>query len=71
MDEGADSIEQELFESNEEVNLQTLALRRFDRVRRPIERYSPPDFRSAFVLFVVNDEPRLVKEAVSFEECKL
>ena len=36
-----------------------------------VERYSPPDFCSAFVLSVVNDEPIPVKEAVSSEECKL
>ena len=46
-------------------------MRRYDRVRRPVERYSPPNFCSAFVLSVVNDEPRFVKEAVSSEECKL
>ena len=46
-------------------------MRRFDHVRRLVERYSPPDFRSAFVLSTINDETRSVKEAVSFEECKL
>ena len=53
------------------MELQTLDLRRSDHVRRPVERYSPPVFRSSFVLYVVNDEPRSVKEVVSFEECKL
>ena len=71
MDEGVDSVEEELFESDEEVELQTPTLRRSDRVRRLVERYSPPNFHSAFVLSVVNDEPRSVKEAVSSEECKL
>ena len=28
-------------------------------------------FVHAFVLSIINDEPRFVKEAVSFEECKL
>ena len=65
MNEGSNSFEEELSESNEEVELQTSSLRRFDHVRRPIERYSPPDFRFAFVLYVVNDEPRFVKETVS------
>ena len=51
--------------------MQTPSLRRSNCVRRPVERYSPPDFRSAFVLFVVNDEPRSVKEEVSSKECKL
>ena len=71
MNEGFDSVEEELSESDEEVELQTPALRRSDHVRRPVERYSPPDFHSAFVLFVVDDEPRSVKEAISSEECKL
>ena len=53
------------------MDLQTLALRRLDRERRPIDRYSPPNFHFAFVLSVVSDEPRLVKEAVNSKECKL
>ena len=44
MEEGADSVEEELLESEEEVDLQTPALRRFDRERRPVDRYSPPNF---------------------------
>ena len=68
MDEGVDSVEEELIESEEEVDLQTLVVRRFDRERRPVDRYSPPDFRSAFVLSVVSDEPRSVKEAINSEE---
>jgi len=71
MDEGADSVEEELIESEEEVDLQTLAVRRFDRERRPVDKYSPLDFCSTFVLFAVSDEPRSVKEAVNSEECKL
>ena len=71
MDEGVDSVEEELIESEEEVDLQTLAVRRSNHERRPVDRYSPPDFRSAFVLFAVSDEPRSVKEAVNSEECKL
>ena len=71
MDEGADSVEEELLELEEEVDLQTLALRRSDHERRPVDRYSPPDFRSTFVLSDVSDEPRSVKEAVNSEECKL
>ena len=71
MDEGADSVEEELIESKEEVDLQTPIVRRFDCERRLVDRYSPPDFRSAFVLSVVSDEPRSVKEALNSEECKL
>ena len=71
MNEGSDSIEEELSESAEEVELQTLALRRSYHVRRLVEWYSPPDFRFAFVLSVVKDEARPVKDEISFEECKL
>ena len=53
------------------MDLQTPTLRRFDREMRPVDRYSPPYFHSAFVLSIVSDEPRSVKEAVNFEECKL
>ena len=45
-----------------------------DRVRMPFERCSPPNFFSSFVLFVlsiINDEPRCIKEAFSSKECKL
>ena len=61
MNEGSDSFEEELSESDEEVELQTPALRRFDRVRSPVERHSPPDFRSSFILSTINDEPDLLK----------
>ena len=71
MDEGADSVEEELIELEEEVDLPTLAMRRSDHERRPVDRYSPPDFHSAFILSAVSDEPISVKEAVNFEECKL
>ena len=71
MVEGADFVEDELIESEEEVDLQTPAVRRSDRERRPVDRYSPPDFRSAFVLSAVSDEPRSVKEVVNSEVCKL
>ena len=71
MDEGVDSVEEELIESEEEVDLQTLAMRRSDHERRPVDRYSPPNFHFAFVLSTVSDEPRSIKEAVNSEECKL
>ena len=71
MNEGFDSFEEELSESDEEVELQTPALRRFDRVRRPIERYSPPYFHSSFGLSTIHDEPVFLKEVVSYEQCKL
>ena len=46
-------------------------MKRSDRERRRIDRYSPLDFCSAFVLSIVSDESRSVKEAVNSEECKL
>ena len=50
---------------------QTPSLRRFDHVRGLLEKYSPLDFHSSFVLFCINDEPRFVKEIVNFEEGKI
>ena len=61
MNEASNSFQEELSESDEEVELQTPALRRYDHVRRPVERYSPTNFRSDFVLSTINDEPRSVK----------
>ena len=46
-------------------------LRRFDRVRRPVERYSPSIFHSVSILYAINDEPRFVKEAVNSKEGKV
>ena len=69
--EGYDSFEVESYESNDEVELQTSALRRSNHVRRLVERYSPPNFHFVFVLSTSNDEPRSVKKEVSFEERKL
>ena len=48
----------------------TPSLRRFDCIRKPVERYSPPNFHSNFVLSTINDEPRFVKEVVNYEEGK-
>jgi hypothetical protein len=69
--EGTDSFEEESPKSEDEEELQTPTLRRYDHVRRPVERYSLPDFHSTFVLFAINDEPRSVKEVISSKECKL
>ena len=69
--EGSNSFEEESSELDDEVEPQTPTLRRDDHVRRPVERYSPPDFRSTFVLSSINDEPISVKEAVNSEEGKL
>lgn len=69
--EGSDSFGEESSKLDDEVELQTLFLRRFYHVRRLFERYSSPNFHFSFVLSTINDEPRSVKETVSSEECKL
>ena len=46
-------------------------MRRSDRVRRQVERYSPPDFCSNFVLSITDDDPRTAKEAMDSEDSKL
>ena len=69
--EGSDSFEEESSKSDNEVELQILVLRRYDHVRRPVERYSPLDFCHAFVIFVINDEFSYVKEAFNSKEGKL
>ena len=51
--EGSDSFEEESSKSDDEVEPQTPTLRRSNHVRRTFERYSPPDFHYAFVLFVI------------------
>jgi hypothetical protein len=58
-------------ESEEEVEQLTLVVRRSKRVRKPVERYSPPDFHSTFVLTSIDDEPKSVGEAVDSTEGKL
>lgn len=50
--EGSDSFEEESSELDDEVEVQTLAFRRFDHVRRLVEMYSPPDFHFSFVLSI-------------------
>jgi hypothetical protein len=58
-------------ESEEEVEQPTLVVRRSERVRKPVERYSFPDFHSTFVLTATDDEPKSVGEAVDSTEGKL
>ena len=68
---GSNSFEEESSKLVDEVELQTPSLRRSNHEKRPVERYSPPNFHFSFVLSTINDEPRSVKEVVIFEECKL
>jgi hypothetical protein len=48
-----------------------MVVRRSERVRKPVERYSPPDFCSTFVLTSTDDEPKLVREEIDSTEGKL
>ena len=70
MNEGCDSCEEKSYELDDEVELQTPSLRRFDRVWRPIERYSPLDFLSfLFYLLMMNLDPlkrKLILKNVNF-----
>jgi hypothetical protein len=61
----------ESIESEEEVEQLTLVIRRSEIIRKLVERYSSPDFRSAFVLTSIDDEPKLVAEAVDSTDGKL
>jgi hypothetical protein len=61
----------ESIELEEEVEQHTPVVRRSERVRKPIKRYSLPDFRFAFVLTTINDEPKSVDEAINSTEGKL
>jgi hypothetical protein len=58
-------------ESEEEVEQLTLVVKMSESVRRPVERYSPPDFHFAFMLTSIDDEPKLVMEAVDSAEGKI
>jgi DNA-binding transcriptional regulator GbsR (MarR family) len=52
----------ESIESEEEVEQLTLVVRRSERVRKPFERYSLPDFHSTFVLTTTDYEPNSIGE---------
>lgn len=70
--EGSNSLnEEESSKLDDEAEPETPALRRYDRVRRSIERYGPPNFHFVFVISIINDGHRYVKEAINFEEGKL
>ena len=36
-----------------------------------MERYTPSDFRSNFALFIIDDDPRTVREVVDLEDGKI
>jgi hypothetical protein len=64
-DNESDSIEEQ--EPKEEYP-HTPVLRRLVRERGKPERYTPPFFHSNFALFIIDDDPRTVREAVDSED---
>jgi hypothetical protein len=67
-DNESDSTEEQ---ESEEEEPHTPVLRRSVWERRKLERYTPPDFHSNFSLFITDDDPRTVREAVDSEDGKL
>jgi hypothetical protein len=61
----------ESIELHEEVELHTLVVSRYGRVRKHAKRYSPPDLCSKFVSYVIDDEPHSVREAFDSIEGRL
>jgi hypothetical protein len=51
----------ESIESNEEVEQLTPVVRRSERVRKLVERYSPPNFHSTFMLTATDEEPKSIR----------
>jgi len=62
----------DLDESTEsDKEMETLVARRYERVRKQDERYSPPNFCSAFVLVATYEEPMSVMDSINSIEGKL
>lgn len=55
----------------EDKEPQTPTLRRSIRKIRQTERYAPLDFYSSFVLFIIDGDPKTVREVVDSEDSKL
>jgi hypothetical protein len=60
----------ESIESKGGVENLTSNVRRSKEVRKTVERYSPPNFHSTFLLTATDDEPKSVKEVVDLVEGK-
>jgi hypothetical protein len=58
-------------ESEELVERPKPVVRRSERVRKLVKRYSPPKFRSTFMLSTNDDEPKSIMEVVDSEEGKI
>jgi hypothetical protein len=67
-DNELDSTEEK--ESKEEYP-HTPVLRRLVWERRKLERYTPPDFCSNFYLFIIEDDPRNLREVMDLGHGKL
>jgi hypothetical protein len=67
-DAKSESSEEDEAKEEEEEEPHTPVLRRSVRDRRKPERYSPPDFRSNFDLYITDDDPRTVREAMNSED---
>jgi hypothetical protein len=61
----------ESIESKEEVEQTTMVVRMSERIIKLVERYSPLNFCSTFVLTTRDNEPKLVREAFDSAEGKL
>lgn len=66
-----ESDSNELTEADEEVEQQNPSLRRFGRVRKELESYTPPNFQSTFVLYTIGDEPKSVGKEINSIDSKL
>jgi hypothetical protein len=64
-DDESDSKEEH---ESEEEDPHTPVLRRSVRERRLLERYNPSNFHSNFSLFIIDDDPRTVREAVDSKD---
>jgi hypothetical protein len=67
-DDESDSTEEQ---ESEEEDSHTPVLRRSVRERRLPERYTPSDFHSNFVLSIIDDDSRTVREVVDSKDGKL
>jgi hypothetical protein len=64
-DDESDSLEEH---KSEEEDPHTLLLRRLVREKRIPDRYTPPYFHSNFALYIIDDDPRIVREAMDLED---
>jgi hypothetical protein len=61
----------ELIESDEEVEKSNMVVRRSERVKKHVERYSPLNFHFSFVVSTTNEDPKSSMEVVDSTEGKI